>query len=248
MKLYLLKIEENDIITEHSVHYSDLLETGLCTVISDVSSGKDGIIFRPIYLLSEETSLLFKNKHYTYQFLQSIVSYNSELSLFNNSYVILEYNQIKDIILPMDLFIKPNNKIKTFQPVILKRGEKFSNLGLTSEESDGLQIITAPVKDISNTTEYRCVVFNSTLISIYNQTENPVKCYAYSVYNYALNCIRTIQQTDKDLIGYVLDLIVNENGICSIMELNPLETSGFFSTDYTQILKLLEKAEIKNEI
>ena len=94
------------------------------------------------------------------------------------------------------------------------------------------------VKDISKIKEVRCIVFENQLISLID-TANEKTQFHSSVYKYALKCISTIQSVDNTLTGYVLDLAVTANDVCSIIELNPLETSGFFLSDYSRTLKTI---------
>lgn len=237
MNLYLSQVDQ-EINEDHSIHYANILKTGLCTVVPNTGSfNKEfGILFRPVDLLTEDTSMLFKNQHYTYQFLNSIVSANADLKLFNTDFTIVKYDEVKQNVVPNNIFVKPNNKIKAFQPVELYKGEKILNLGL--KDTDDLELVVTSVKDISKIKEVRCIVFENQLLSLID-TDNEKTQFHSNVYKYALKCIKTIQAVDSTLTGYVLDLAVAQQDTCSIMELNPLETSGFFLSDYSRTLKTI---------
>jgi hypothetical protein len=142
----------------------------------------------------------------------------------------------KQNVVPNNIFVKPNNKIKAFQPVELYKGEKILNLGL--KDTDDLELVVTSVKDISKIKEVRCIVFENQLLSLID-TDNEKTQFHSNVYKYALKCIKTIQAVDSTLTGYVLDLAVAQQDTCSIMELNPLETSGFFLSDYSRTLKTI---------
>ena len=120
MNLYLSQVDK-EVDEDHSTHYANILKTGLCTVLPNTGSfNKEfGILFRPVDLLTEDTSILFKKEHYTYQFLNSIINANSDLALFNSDFTIVKYDDVKEDVISNNLFVKPNNKIKAFQPVEL---------------------------------------------------------------------------------------------------------------------------------
>ena len=244
MNLYALQPLEENLIEEHSSHFAKLVKTGLVKVINDVSKfPMDGLLFRGTSELNQGSSLYFKEEHLTYQYLAQ-----TTLPLFNHDWLVVDYESNKDQMFLTDKFVKPNNKLKTFQPVILKRGEKLSNLGLSSEEAKDLEIVLASVKDTSNVIEVRAVVIDQSLAScsISSHEDKSIRLHA-DVTKFILKAI----QSYPNIKSYVLDIAITNDIEYSILEINPIETSGFFLKDYSRLLKTFSqgrKQEVVEEV
>lgn len=229
MNLYVLQ-PNDELVEENSSHYAKLVKTGLVKVIKKVSDFKmDGLLFRSTDELTQNTSLYFKAEHLTYQYLAQ-----STLPLFNHDWVVVDYQVEKDRMFLSDMFVKPNNKLKTFQPVILKRGEKLGNLGLSDEDSKDLEIVVSSVKDTSNVVEVRAVVIEQTLASfaVSSHDDKTIRLHS-DVLKFILSAIKSY----PNIQTYVLDIAIQNDSDFSIVEINPIETSGFFLKDYSRLLK-----------
>lgn len=240
MNLYALKPKQDDLIEDHSTHFTNLVKTGLVKVIDNVSQfPMDGLLFRGTDELSLSTSLYFKEEHYTYQYLSQ-----TTLPLFNHDWVVVDYEKSKDQMFLTDKFVKPNNKLKTFQPVILKKGEKLINLGLSDEEAKDLEIVIASVKDTSQVVEVRAVVFDQTLTSlaVSSHEDKSIRLHA-DVTKFVLKAI----QSYPNLKSYVLDVAITNGLEYSVLEINPIETSGFFLKDYSRLLRTFSQGR-KQEV
>lgn len=239
MNLYVLQPTE-DLVEEHSSHYSKLVKTGLVKVIKNVSDFKrDGLLFRATSDLTQSSSLYFKDEHLTYQYLAQ-----SRLPLFNHDWLVVDYHLEKDRMFLSDMFVKPNNKLKTFQPVILKRGEKLSNLGLSEEEAKDLEVMVSSVKDTSNVIEVRAVIIEQTLASfaVSSHDDKTIRIHS-DVLKFILEAIKAY----PDIQTYVLDIAIQNDSLYSIVEINPIETSGFFLNDYSRLLKTFSQGR-KQEV
>ena len=244
MNLYALQPLEENLVDEHSIHFANLVKTGLVKVIKSIEDFPiDGLLFRGTSDLLQQNSLYFKDEQLTYQYLSQ-----TTLPLFNQDFVIFDYEDNKDKMFQMDMFVKPNNKLKAFQPVILKRGEKLVNLSLTEEQAKDLQVVVSTVKDTSKVIEVRAVVIDQTLASyaVSSHDDKTIRIHS-DVLKFVLKAI----QSYPNLKTYVLDIAITNDSEYSILEINPIETSGFFLKDYSRLLKTFSqgrKQEVMEEV
>lgn len=234
MKLFALKPTQ-ELIDDHESHFNKLVKTGLVTVIDEITDQfNEGLVFRGTDELSESNSIFYKAQQFTYKYLSGL-----SLPLFNSDFTVLDQTTFT---LPVkeDTFVKPNNKLKAFQPTILKKGESILSLGLSPEVLEGLEVVACTPKDISNVIEVRAIVFDGALCSmaITSHEDKSLKIHADTI-KFILKTIRRLPKTTS----CVIDVAVHDSK-CSLMELNPLETSGFFLEDYKRILELFSRYEI----
>ena len=240
MNLYALQPLEENLVDEHSIHFANLVKTGLVKVIKSIEDfPMDGLLFRGTSDLLQHNSLYFKDEQLTYQYLSQ-----TTLPLFNQDFVIFDYEDNKDKMFQMDMFVKPNNKLKAFQPVILKRGEKLVNLSLTEEQAKDLQVVVSTVKDTSKVIEVRAVVIDQTLASyaVSSHDDKTIRIHS-DVLKFVLKAI----QSYPNLKTYVLDVAITNDSEYSILEINPIETSGFFLKDYSRLLRTFSQGR-KQEV
>lgn len=234
MKLFALKPTQ-DLVDDHKSHFNKLVKTGLVTVIDEITDqSEQGLVFRSTDHLSEDNSIFYKAEQFTYEYLSGL-----QLPLFNSDFIVLN-ETFFDRPFQKDSFVKPNNKLKAFQPTILKKGESILSLGLSPEVLDGLEVVVCPTKDIKNVIEVRSIVFNGSLCSmaITSHEDKSLKISSDTI-KFILKTIRRLPKS----ASCIIDVAVEDTG-CSLMELNPLETSGFFLEDYTRTLELFSKYEI----
>ena len=232
MKLFVLKPDQ-DLIDDHKSHYNKLVKTGLVEVIDNIDDQwRYGFVFRSTDSLTKDNSRYFNPDHFKYSYIE-----RSTLPLFNKDFAILDSSFFKES-LQRDCFVKPNNKLKAFQPTILKKGESINSLGLSPDVVKGLEVVLAPVKDISNVVEIRAIVFNNTLCSmaVTSHTDKSIKISSEAI-KFILKAIRSFSECST----YALDIAVTNDTDCSIMEINPLETSGFFLEDYERLLTIFSR-------
>ena len=237
MKLFALKPTQ-DLVDDHKSHFNKLIKTGLVTVIDEITDQhQQGLVFRGTAQLQEDNSIFFKAQQYTYEYLSGL-----KLPLFNSDFIVLN-ETFFDRPLQQDSFVKPNNKLKSFQPTILKKGESILNLGLSPDEMKGLEVVVCSPKDISDVIEVRAIVFKGALCSmaITSHEDKSLKINSDTI-KFLLKIIRRLPKS----ASCIVDIAVKGTS-CSIMELNPLETSGFFLDDYTRTLELFSKYEIPPE-
>lgn len=240
MNLYALQPIEENLIEDHSSHFNKLVKTGLVKVIQSISDfPMDGLLFRGTSDLAQHNSLYFKEEQLTYQYLAQ-----TTLPLFNQDFVIFDYETNKDKMFQTDMFVKPNNKLKTFEPVILKRGEKLVNLGLTAEQAKDLQVMVTTVKDTTNVVEVRAVIIDQTLASyaVSSHDDKTIRIHS-NVLKFILKAIPSY----TNLKTYVLDIAITNDSEYSILEINPIETSGFFLKDYSRLLRTFSQVR-KQEV
>ncbi len=234
MKLFVLK-PDHQLIDDHQSHYNKLVKTGLVEVIEEIDDQwRYGFVFRGTDSLNKNNSRYFDPDHFKYSFIE-----RSTLPLFNKDFAILDSSFFQEP-LRRDSFVKPNNKLKAFQPTILKKGEPINNLGLSPETVKGLEVILASVKDMTNVVEVRAIVFNNSLcsIAVSSHEDKNIKIHS-DVYKFALKAMRSY----PECFAYALDIAVTNEKECSIMEINPIETSGFFIEDYTRLLTIFKNYE-----
>jgi hypothetical protein len=233
MNLYLLEQDVTQIGDLFAIdHYIELAI--LCPIIKDLKKfPRDGLLFQSTQTISEETSIIFKAEHYTHAYLKEKLR-SCPNNFFNNNSMLFEYKEVKDMILTEDFFVKPESHIKSFGATVFKKGEMLRSLNL----SDDHVISLSPVKDMTDTEEYRFVVFQNDIIHMTHQFESE-KLLPFQAYAFAS---RLTDYFKDDIPAYVMD-VISYKGSFYIVELNPIETSGFVK-DYQRLIDTLTQGSL----
>lgn len=230
MKLYVLL--KQDLPEEAIEHYLYLVS--LCTLVDTVEDfPKDGLFFQNTQTISEGTSIIYKAEHYTHAYLKEKLKADTNL-FFNNDAMLFPYGEIKSVLLSEDVFVKPESRIKAFGATVFKKGEKLEALHLNDEDI----ISVSPVKDMTDTEEYRFVVFQNEIIHMTHQFD-PEKLLPFQAYAFAS---RLTDYFKDDIPAYVMD-VISYKGSFYLVELNPIETSGFVK-DYKYLTDTLREGSL----
>ena len=233
MKLYLLEQDVSGCSEGSDFHYNTLLNHPDVTVLQDVSEFPfDGIFFQNVNTINMDTSCIYDPKFYFPSYLIYIFSGPDKYLLLNNDITVVNYEQVKLSFIRKKLFIKPNNILKGFTPTCLNTGDRFLSLNLSVDQ----ELAVFPFKEIQNSIEYRCVVVDNQLISIINTQENketPIEAYVFVE--------KVVLEYLQDVSTYVLDILFWRD-FYLVVEINPLETSGFFG-NYDRIINSLKNLE-----
>lgn len=233
MKLYLLEQDVSGCSEGSDFHYNTLLNHPDVTVLQDVSDFPfDGIFFQNVNTINMDTSCIYDPKFYSPSYLIETFPGSDSYLLLNNDIRIVNYEQVKECFVQKKIFVKPHNVLKGFTPTCLNAGDRFLSLNLRVNQD----IAVFPFKDIHNSIEYRCVVVDNQLVSIVNTQENkttPPEAYIFVE--------RVVLEYLQDVSTYVLDILFWRD-FYLVVEINPLETSGFFD-NYERIINSLKNLE-----
>ena len=229
MNLYLLEQDISDCSEGSDFHYNTLLNNPAVSLLETVDDFPfDGIFFQNVKTINRDTSCIFEPEHYLPSYLISVFPSSDRYLLLNNDLKIVEYDLYKRSRLDRKVFIKPYDILKGFSPTCLNKGDTLASLNL--EVNQDLAIF--PFKDIYNSIEYRCVIVDNQIVSIINtQEDKPTPTEAYIFVETA--CLENLQ----DVSTYVLDILYWRD-LFLVVEINPLETSGFFG-NYDSIIHSL---------
>lgn len=233
MNLYLLEQDVSECSEGSDFHYNTLASHPDVKILESVVDFPfDGIFFQNVKTINRDTSCIFEPEQYFPSFLINSFPNSDRYLLLNNDLKIVDYELYKRSRINSKVFVKPNNVLKGFSPTCLNKGDTFQSLNLEVDQ----EIAVFPFRDIQSSIEYRCVIVDNQIVSIINtQEDKPTPLEAYIFVETA--CLKNLQEVST----YVLDILYWRD-LYLVVEINPLETSGFFG-NYDRIINVLKNME-----
>lgn len=231
MNLYLLKQDIEDASEGSDFHYNSLLNHPDVILLDDIFDFQfDGIFFQNVNTISLETSCIFEPEHYTPSYLINNVDDRDKHLLLNHQLTLVDLDPSALNYVNEKVFIKPYSDLKLFSPTCLSRGDKFTSLGINGRA----KLAVFPFKDLTGSTEFRSVIVDGNIVSIVNTQYNGVQVEP-DMYLF----VNKMAKYYQDVGSFVLDFIVLKD-MYLVVEINPLETSGFFG-NYDIVLNALKE-------
>lgn len=232
MKLYLLRQEVDDCSEGSDFHYNSLLNYPGMILLDTVEEFPfDGFFFQNVTTINQNTSCIYDEDHYRPHSLLLNVRSSDQYLFLNNSPKFALYSEVASSFVKVTCFVKPNTILKGFTPTMLKAGDRFAALNLTVDQ----ELAIYPFKNIHGSIEYCCVFVDNRLVSIVNTEDDSVVPPA--AYLFA----EKISYPFEEIGTYVLDILYWRD-MYFVVEINPLETSGFFE-NYEVVLNALSNVK-----